>query len=113
MLRGYSQQEKKRQDGIGRNKQEDVEKGMLEGPPSIMIPEILLIGQISEQAPGTLLWRTGQTESKRERRTEGRGKHLQTQGGCHEKVELCESNELRGCTRAALTSTQLPAPYLP
>lgn len=40
---------------------------------SIMISEILLIGQISEQAPGTLLWRTGQTESKseRERRKEG------------------------------------------
>lgn len=57
-----------------------------------MISEILLIGQISEQAPGTLLLRTGQTESKRE--TEGRGKHLQTQGGCHEKVELFESNEV-------------------
>lgn len=32
-----------------------------------MITEILLIGQISEQAPSTLLWRTGQTESKRGR----------------------------------------------
>lgn len=29
-----------------------------------MISEVLLIGQISEQAPGTLLWRTGQTECK-------------------------------------------------
>lgn len=31
---------------------------------SILISEILLIGQISHQAPGTPLWRTGQTERR-------------------------------------------------
>lgn len=39
----------------------------LEGPPSLMISEILLIGQISERVPGTPLWRTGQAE-RRERK---------------------------------------------
>lgn len=42
---------------------------MLQRPSSIMISEILLIGQISEQAPGTLL-RSGR-EQKRERGRKG------------------------------------------
>lgn len=70
---------------------------------------------ISEICPNWANLRAGtqhpalENRSDREqaRETEGRGKHLQTQGGCHEKVELCESNELRGCTRAALTSNSL------
>ena len=45
--------------------------GVLERP-SIMIAEILLIGQISKQAPSNLLWRTSQIESIREREKDGR-----------------------------------------
>ena len=72
-----------------------------------MISEIPLIGQISEQGPQHPSLDNGSDEEQG-RETEGRKpKTLQTQGGCHEKVELCESNELRGCTRAALTSNSL------
>lgn len=58
---------------------------MLEGPPSIMISEMPLIGQISKQAPSTLHWRTGQTESKRERRKEGENIYRH-KGGAMERL---------------------------
>lgn len=58
---------------------------MLEGPPFIMISEILLIGQISEQAPGSLLLRTGQTESKSERDRRKKGENIDRCGGGAQK----------------------------
>lgn len=78
-----------------------------------MISEILLIGQISEQAPGTLLWRTGQTESKSEgeRRKEGENIYRHKGGAMKRLGYLSLMKFLRGCTRVALTSTQLPASY--
>lgn len=72
-----------------------------------MISETPLIGQISEHGPQHPSLDNGSDEEQG-RETEGRKpKTLQTQGGCHEKVERCESNKLRGCTRAALTSNSL------
>lgn len=87
---------------------------MLEGPPFIMISEILLIGQISEQAPSTLLLRTGQTESKSERDRRKKGENIERRGGGgHKKVELFESNEVfEGLYRSSINLHPTPCSLL-
>lgn len=57
----------------------------LAGSRSIMISEILLIGQISERVPSLPLWRTGQTE-----RREGKQNIDKTWEGRHKKAKFDE-----------------------
>lgn len=47
---------------MARRKNKGADNRKLGRLPSIMNSEIFLIGQISERAPSTPLWRTGQTE---------------------------------------------------
>lgn len=70
---------------MAQRKKKGEDNRTLAGSPSIMICEILLIGHISERAPGTPLWRTGQTE-----RREGKQNIEKTQEGRHEKAKFDE-----------------------